>query len=217
MMRSMFLTIPAGEVELQAHLRVPEGELCGAVALCHPHPLYGGTMDNRVVYRAAKSAAGSGFAALRFNFRGVGGSTGTYDQGLGEQRDVSAAIDWMEAEYPQKPLFVLGYSFGAWVGLKVGCRDPRIRGLVGIGLSLDLYDFDYLVDYPGPSLYIIGTRDAFCSGEKLDGLSLRLNRFSKIEKIQDADHFFSGHMEEVEMFIEDFFRRLACISQRSSE
>jgi alpha/beta superfamily hydrolase len=182
--------------------------LRGAVVLCHPHPVYGGTMDNKVVYGAAKAAARAGFAALRFNFRGVGGSTGVYDQGAGEQRDVSAVIDWMEGEYVQKPLCVLGYSFGAWVGLQVGCRDPRILGLVGLGLPLDLYDFDYLVDYPRPSLYIIGTRDEFCSRDKLDGLSLRLHRSSTVEKIQGADHFFSGQIEEVETLIEDFFRRL---------
>jgi len=208
MTRSMFLTIPAGNVELKAHLRLPEGAARGAVVLCHPHPVYGGTMDNRVVYRAAKSAARAGFAALRFNFRGAGGSTGRYDQGLGEQQDVAAAIDRMETECPQKPLYVLGYSFGAWVGLQVGRRDPRVRGLVGIGLPLNLYSFDYLVDYPGPSLYIIGTRDEFCSRENLESLSLRLHPLSRIERIQDADHFFSGQVEEVELLIEDFFRRL---------
>ena len=209
MARSLFLTIPAGEVELRGHLRLPEGTLRGAVVLCHPHPVYGGTMDNRVVYRAAKAASRGGFAALRFNFRGVGGSTGTYDQGLGEQQDVSAAIDWMEEEYPRQPLFVLGYSFGAWVGLQVGCRDRRILGLVGIGLPLNLYDFDYLVDYTGPSLYIIGTRDEFCSPERLDGLCLRLHRLSRVEKIPNADHFFSGRIDEVEMLVEDFFRKLS--------
>jgi hypothetical protein len=208
MARSMFLTLPAGDVELKAHLRVPEGELLGAVVLCHPHPVYGGTMDNRVVYRAAKAAVRAGYAALRFNFRGAGGSTGRYDRGLGEQQDVSAAIDWMEREYPQKRLFVLGYSFGAWVGLQVGSRDARIRGLVGIGLPLDLYNFDFLVDYSGPSLYIIGTRDTFCSPENLGDLGLRLHRLSRIERIQDADHFFSGQVEKVEMLIEDFFRKI---------
>jgi len=206
----MVLNISAGNVELQSHLREPEKELRGSVVLCHPHPVYGGTMDNRVIYRAAKSAARAGFAALRFNFRGVGKSTGQYDHGLGEQEDVVAAIDWIERKYPQKPLVVLGYSFGAWVGLQVGCRDPRIRALVGIGLPLNLYDFDYLVDYSNPALYIIGTRDEFCSQKNLDKLDPRLLPLSKVERIHDADHFFSGQVEKLEIFIERFFKELSC-------
>ncbi len=136
--------IPAGQVQLEAQLRQPKSALRGAVVLCHPHPVYGGTMDNRVIYRAAKCAAQEGFAALRFNFRGVGRSTGTFDQGLGEKDDVKAAMDWLGSKYPGLPLALVGYSFGAWVGLQVGCADPRIQAMVGLGLPLDLYDFDFL-------------------------------------------------------------------------
>lgn len=200
----MYLTIPAGSVELESHLREPESESEGALILCHPHPIYGGTMDNRVVYRAAKAAVRAGFAALRFNFRGVGKSTGRFDQGLGEKEDVAAAINWMEARYPGKPLVVLGYSFGAWVGLQVGCLDPRIRAIVGIGLPLDMYSFDYLIDYSNPSLYIIGTQDEFCSPVNQENLIRRLPFGSKIHRIQGADHFFSEQVEEVEELIEIF-------------
>ena len=204
----MYLTIPAGSFELESHLREPEDEPAGAVVLCHPHPVYGGTMDNRVVYRAAKAAARGGFAALRFNFRGVGRSTGRYDQGLGEKEDVAAAINWLEARFPGKPLAVLGYSFGAWVGLQVGCLDPRIRAIAGIGLPLDMYNFDFLVDYPNPSLYIFATRDEFCSPMNLESLIRRLPFISKVHRIQGADHFFSEQVEEVEKLIEKFFRGL---------
>lgn len=202
----MDFKIPAGDGKLQANLHEPEGELQGKVIVCHPHPVYGGTMDNRIVYRAAKSAARAGFAALRFNFRGVGESSGQYDHGLGEQEDVAAAIDWIDEKYPDKPCAVIGYSFGAWVGLQVGSGDPRIGAMVGIGLPLDLYSFDYLVDYSHPTLYIVGTRDEFCSRENLDDLQVRLPPSSKVERIRDADHFFSEQIEELELTIENFFR-----------
>jgi len=204
----MVFTISTGSFELESHLCEPEDLPSGAVILCHPHPLYGGTMDNRVVYRAAKAAAKAGFAALRFNFRGVGKSTGHYDQGLGEKEDVAAAIDWIEGRYPGKPLAVLGYSFGAWVGLQVGCGDPRIRALVGIGLPLDMYNFEFLLDCPDPSLYIVGTRDEFCSPMNLENLIRRLPFVSRVHRIQGADHFFSENVEDVERLVEQFFRGL---------
>lgn len=204
----MVLMIPSVVGDLEAHLRKPEGELRGAAVLCHPHPVYGGTMDNRVVYRAAKSAAKAGFAALRFNFRGAGKSAGQYDQGLGEKEDVATVIDWIEREYSEKPLALLGYSFGAWVGLQVGCLDRRIRSMIGIGLPLDLYDFEFLLDYPNPALYIVGTRDEFCSGGNLERLARRLPPSSRIQRIQDADHFFSRHIEEVETLIYEFLKEL---------
>ena len=163
-------------------------------------------MDNRVLYRAANAAARAGFAGLRFNFRCVGKGTARYDEGLGAKEDVVAAIDWMEERYPGKPLAVLGYSFGAWVGLQVGCADPRIRAIVGIGLPLDMYNLDYLIDYSNPSLYIVGTRDEFCSSMNLENLIRRLPFASKIHRIQGADHFFSEQVEEVEELIEQFFR-----------
>jgi alpha/beta superfamily hydrolase len=203
---AMEFKISAGDIELQAHLREPEGEVQGKVVVCHPHPVYGGTMDNRIVYRAARSAARVGFAALRFNFRGVGESSGQYDHGLGEREDAAAAIEWIDRKYPGKPCAVVGYSFGAWVGLLVGSGDSRISAMVGIGLPLDLYNFDYLVDYSNPTLYIVGTGDEFCSQEKLDDLQARLPPSSKIALIRDADHFFSEHIEELEMIIENFFR-----------
>src|SRR5512139_3138057 len=140
----MSFMIPAGDVELEAQLREPAGEIRGAAVVCHPHPVYGGTMDNRVVYRAAKSAAAAGFAALRFNFRGAGSSTGSFDQGIGEKDDVAAALDWLEGRYPGRFMALGGYSFGAWVGFQIGCEDRRIRALLGLGLPLNLYPMDFL-------------------------------------------------------------------------
>ena len=204
---AMFV-IPAGSVQLEAQLREPNENPRGAVVLCHPHPVYGGTMDNRVVYRAAKAAAEAGYAALRFNFRGVGRSTGQFDQGLGEKDDVLAAIRWLESKYPRLDLAVIGYSFGAWVGLGAGLGAPRVKALVGLGLPLDLYDFDFLLSSPKPALYIVGTRDEFCSGGNLDRFESRLPATSSVRRIEGSEHFFSGHLEAVQNLITDFFTTL---------
>jgi uncharacterized protein len=201
--------IPADAVQLEAQLKQPKEKLRGAVVLCHPHPLYGGTMDNRVVYRAGKAVVEAGFAALRFNFRGAGNSTGQYDQGIGEKDDVAAALDWLEKQYPDAPLALIGYSFGAWVGLQVACHSQRVQALVGIGLPLNLYNLDYLAEYKKPALYIVGTQDEFCSQENLDRLACRLPGSSILRRIQDADHYFTNHIDVVQNLITEFFVKLS--------
>jgi len=204
----MSFMIPAESVQLEAQLREPADPLRGAAVVCHPHPVYGGTMHNRVVYHAAKAAAKSGFAALRFNFRGVGRSTGRFDQGMGEKQDVSAAVRWLAARHPSLPLGLIGYSFGAWVGLEVGCSQPRIAALVGLALPLDLYDFEFLIGNSKPALYIVGTRDEFCSQENLDRLERRLPATSALRRIEGAEHFFAGHLEIIESLVAGFFKTL---------
>jgi uncharacterized protein len=200
--------IPAGPVQLEAYLREPDGPPRGAVAVCHPHPVYGGTMDNRIVYRAAKAAASAGFAALRFNFRGAGQSTGLFDQGIGEKEDVAAAVKWIEGTYPGLPLALIGYSFGAWVGLQVACSDPRVVAMVGLGIPLDLYDMDFLIENSKPALYIVGTRDEFCSQGNLDRFARRLQPTSFVHQIDEADHFFSNQADIVQGLIYEFFLQL---------
>jgi alpha/beta superfamily hydrolase len=200
--------IPADAVQLEAQIREPKGVSRGAVIVCHPHPVYGGTMDNKVVYRAARAAREAGFIALRFNFRGVGSSTGQFDHGIGEKDDVASVINWLEKNYTGLPLALVGYSFGAWVGLQVGCRDQRIRALAGLGLPLDLYDFEFLIDNPKPAICIVGTRDEFCSQESLQRLAGRLPASSVVHPIGNADHFFADKVEVVENLIFNFFKDL---------
>ncbi len=200
--------IPAGSVQLEAQLREPKQGLRGAVVVCHPHPVYGGTMDNRVVYRAAKAAAEAGYASLRFNFRGAGRSTGQYGHGLGEKEDAAAAIRWLESRYPTLDLVAIGYSFGAWVGLDAGYSAPRIKALVGIGLPLNMYDFAFLLSNPKPALYIVGTNDEFCSQENLNRFANRLPFTSSLHRIEGSDHFFAGHIDEVETLITGFLGSL---------
>jgi hypothetical protein len=165
-------------------------------------------MDNRVVYRAAKAAAQEGFAALRFNFRGTGQSTGQFDHGIGEREDAAAALRWLENRYPAADLAMIGYSFGAWVGLEVGNSMPRVKALIGLGVPLDLYDFSYLGSNTKPSLYIIGGDDEFCSRENLDRFAGRLPATSVLRRIEGSDHFFTGHIETVEVLIADFIKAL---------
>jgi hypothetical protein len=204
----MTFVISAGGVQLEAQLREPKTNLRGAVVVCHPHPVYGGTMDNRVVYRASKAAAEAGFAALRFNFRGAGRSTGQFDQGLGEREDAAAAIRWLGERYAELDLGIMGYSFGAWVGLDAGHAIPRIKALVGLGLPLDMYNFEFLLSNSKPALYIVGTRDDFCSKDNLDRFASRLPATSSLQRIEGSDHFFNGHVEDVQKLVMEFFQNL---------
>jgi len=204
---SSFL-INAGSVQLEALLREPAGELRGAAVVCHPHPVYGGTMDNRVVYRTAKAAAQHGYAALRFNFRGAGKSTGQFDQGIGEREDAAAALRWVEDRYPGRDLVMAGYSFGSWVGLEVGNSAPRVKALVGVGIPLNMYDMSYLASSEKPALYIVGSEDGFCSRENLDRFASLLPSSAQLHRIEGSDHFFNGYIDVVEKLVSDFFRQL---------
>lgn len=203
------MIIDAGEVELEARLWEPvEAEPTGAALLCHPHPLYGGTMNNRVIYRAGKGAVAAGLAALRFNFRGVGASTGSYTGGAGEQKDAAALLGWLEHRYPGLPLALIGFSFGAWVGLQVAGQDPRVSALVGLGVPVKSYDFEFLIDIDKASLYIVGTRDEFCPRDQMELLARRLPRTSAVSWVDGADHFFNDQVDGVQNRVKDFLRTL---------
>src|SRR5580693_7301590 len=131
--QNLFLNGPEGRLE--AIFWKPEGNVRPPIAavLCHPHPLFGGTMHNKVIYQTAKSLDALGLAVLRFNFRGAGMSAGTHDRGRGEQGDVRAALDFLASEFPGIPLLLTGFSFGCWVGLRVGCQEYRVAELIGLG------------------------------------------------------------------------------------
>ncbi len=161
-------------------------------------------MNNRVIYRSARGALEAGLATLRFNFRGVGASSGTYSRGAGEKKDVAALLDWLHRKYPELPISLIGFSFGAWVGLQVGCHDSRIRALVGLGLPLNLYDFEFLLDIETPMLFVIGTRDPFCPRHKMEALLRRLPPSSSVQWIEGADHLFTGQVDTVQKLIRDF-------------
>jgi alpha/beta superfamily hydrolase len=176
--------------------------------VCHPHPLYGGTMHNKVVFRAAKAALHLGLPTLRFNFRGAGKSAGTFTGGDGEREDVRAALDHLAAHFPGLPVCLMGFSFGSWVGLAVGATDARVSTLVGLGVPVNMSDFDFLRDVRKPKLILQGTCDEFGSVAQVSELYDSLVEPKQIHWIQDADHFFAGKLDEVQGALRQFLQPL---------
>src|SRR5258708_26965677 len=194
--RNLFLEGPAGRLE--AILWTPgrsESPLLAAV-VCHPHPLFGGTMHNKVVYNAAKTLDVLGIPVLRFNFRGAGLSAGEHDKGRGEEGDVQAALDYVAAQFPGIPLLLAGFSFGRFVGLRVGCRDARVSELIGLGIPVNSSDFSFLADCPKPKLFLHGANDKFGARKKVEETVAELTGEKRLVVVEDADHFFAGHLEE---------------------
>jgi uncharacterized protein len=182
-----------------------------AAVVCHPHPQFGGTLHNKVVYRAAKTLHAAGFPVLRFNFRGVGLSEGEYDGGRGEQDDARAALDWIADRYPGIPLLAAGFSFGAWVGLREGARDARVSALLGLGFPAAMQDASYLSSSAKPKLLVSGDHDQYAPREKLEaivaGMSAQAKKNTELVFIADADHFFAGHLDELDRVIASWLER----------
>jgi len=169
-----------------------------AVAVvCHPHPLGGGTLHNKVVFRAARGLEAANVATLRFNFRGVGASAGRHEEGEGEQQDVQTAIDWCLRQHPGKKLLVGGFSFGAWVASRVACELPIVDAIFLVGTPVNKYDFGYLRHCEKPMLFLHGTQDEFGDVEKLDKLVESIRKAESVV-ITGADHFFTKQLDAVE-------------------
>jgi hypothetical protein len=203
------LSIPAPHGRLEAILKEPrDGEARGVALVLHPHPMGGGTMHNKVVFRAASALNEAGLVALRVNFRGVGQSTGTHDEGRGEVEDVRAALDYLVNQYPEKPLTLAGFSFGSRVGLEVGITDARVRDLISIGTPVDKYDFSFLKSCRKPILFVHGDRDEFGAADKVRALAASLppEAQARVEIIRDADHFFEGHLDEMKRAITEWIK-----------
>jgi hypothetical protein len=164
-------------------------------------------MHNKVVFRAGRALHSRGMPVLRFNFRGVGQSTGAYDFGQGEKDDVRAAIDYLQRLYPQAGVVLAGFSFGAWIGLQVGCQDDRVTNLIGIGTPVNVSDFSFLSDCPKPKLFVHGTEDQFGSREKMEALLLRLAEPKQLTLIEGADHFFHGQWERLTQAITEHLEK----------
>lgn len=194
--RSLFLAGPAGRLEAMLWTSAdPDPKFVAVVS--HPHPLYGGTMHNKVVFQAAKALHQHGASVLRFNFRGVGESEGTHDRGQGEQDDVRAAIDYLAAEFPGRPILVAGFSFGSSVGLRVGCQDARVAQLIGLGLPVDNIDMSFLRACQKPKLIIQGGSDQFGARASIEALFATLPEPKRLAIVEGADHFFTGQLDEV--------------------
>lgn len=204
------LFIPAPHGRLEAILKEPREKPARGLALVlHPHPLGGGTMHNKVVFRAASALNEAGLVTLRVNFRGVGQSTGEHDEGRGEAEDVRAALDYLTAQYSGQTVTLAGFSFGARVGLEIGIADERVRELISIGTPVDKYDFTFLKSCRKPILFVHGDRDEFGSIESLRALveSLPAEAAARLVIIENADHFFEGRLDEMKRAISEFVSR----------
>jgi alpha/beta superfamily hydrolase len=197
--RNLFLEGPAGRLE--AILWKPAAQPRLAAVVCHPHPLFGGTMHNKVVYQAAKSLDALGLPVLRYNFRGAGLSMGTHDQGRGEREDVKAALNFLADEFPDVPLLLAGFSFGCWVGLRVGCADERVDNLIGLGTPVNSSDFSYLRHCEKPKLFVHGANDEFGEIRKVEVLIESLPGANRLVVVAEANHFFVGKLDQVDQAI----------------
>ncbi|ACF13207.1 conserved hypothetical protein [Chloroherpeton thalassium ATCC 35110] len=177
--------------------------------VCHPHPLYQGTMHNKVVVHAAKALASLGGAVLRFNFRGVMASDGAYDNGNGEEQDVKSAVNFLVNEYSadEVPLFVVGFSFGAWVGLKYGAHDDRVQFLIGLGLPLRMFSVEKFMKSTKPKLLIWGDSDELCPMDDVNQLVRSLSEPKEVRIVAKADHFFTGQLQGMTSFLEDWVKQ----------
>lgn len=183
---------PAGRLETLENQPAHGVPLRAAAVLGHPHPLHGGTLHTKVVYRAAKALASIGCAVLRFNFRGVGASAGRFAEGAGEQDDFRAALDHMAGRHPDVPLWAGGMSFGAWVALSAGARDERVEKLLGIAAPVDRYDFSILREASKAKYLIHGEHDEICPLSNAQALFEQLPPPKRLIVIPAANHLFTG-------------------------
>lgn len=160
-------------------------------------------MHNKVVFQAAKGAMVSGLPVLRFNFRGVGKSHGVYDAGEGEQLDVRAALDYLESRFDDAALCVMGFSFGAWVGLRVGMADPRVCALIGVGMPVSSVDFSYLRDLRTPIAIVQGSQDQYAHHARLQEIYDSIPAPKSLKWVEGVDHFFSGKLDQVQAAVRE--------------
>ncbi len=200
------LFIPASHGQLEAILKEPTGAAKGVALVCHPHPLGGGTMHNKVVYRAAAGLIDAGLTTLRFNFRGVGASTAEH-HGEDEKQDVLDALSFLSENYPNQPITLAGFSFGSRIGTEVAMTDERVVRLISIGTPVDKYDdFDFLENLRKPILFVHGDKDEFGSVENLNALVAKVsqNTDTKLIVFGNCGHFFDNHLTQLKDAIHDW-------------
>ncbi|HEY4380566.1 MAG TPA: alpha/beta fold hydrolase [Acidobacteriaceae bacterium] len=185
---------PAGRLE--ALLNTGRDDAPYSALVCHPNPLGGGTMHNKVVYHAMKALTSFGLPVLRFNFRGTGLSEGEHDHGHGEQHDVRAALSWLEHHFDKRPILFAGFSFGSQVGLRACCGDVRVKGLIGLGLPVHAagrdYKYGFLPKCIEPKLFLSGDHDEFAPRESLAAVWETAPEPKRLVWVGGADHFFQG-------------------------
>jgi uncharacterized protein len=200
------VNVPTATGHLEAILKPEEEGISPryAALICHPHPLGGGTMHNKVVFKVAQTLQTLGMPALRFNFRGVGHSTGVYDEGRGEMDDTRYALEFLSHRYPGLPVVLVGFSFGSWVGLRVACGDDRVQAMIGLGTPARMFGGDHLEDCHKPKLFIHGTRDELAPFELTSHWFERVPAPKSMIPVIGADHFFQDRLEEIQAMISSF-------------
>lgn len=200
------LFVPAAVGQLEAILKEPNGEAKGVALVCHPHPMGGGTMHNKVVFRAAAGLVDAGLITLRFNFRGVGASDGEHD-GEAEKQDVRDCLDYLSATYPHQDITLAGFSFGSRMGTEVGMTDDRVLRLISIGTPVDKYDdYDYLENLRKPILFVHGDRDEFGALANVEKLVKKVaaNTDAELVSFENCGHFFDEHLNELREAIKNW-------------
>jgi alpha/beta superfamily hydrolase len=210
-MKKTRVSFPSGELFLEGILAIPDGAgPFPAVIVCHPHPLYGGSMDNNVVYSLSETLTQASLASLKFNFRGVAGSQGEFGQGIGEQEDAEAAISFISTvkAVDSKRIGLAGYSAGAGFAFPVGFKDARIKALAAISPPLSMFNFDFLKSCPKPKLLISGSRDNFTPADQFLEFCRNLSEPKECESIEGADHFWWGYESDLAAKLTAFFTKV---------
>lgn len=210
-MKKTRVSFPSGGLVLEGILAMPEAtERLPAVIVCHPHPLYGGSMDNNVVSGVCEALTQAGLISFKFNFRGVDGSQGEFSHGIGEGNDVKAAISFISTvkEVDSQRIGIAGYSAGAGFALPVGFKDARIKALAAISPPLSMFDFDFLKSCPKPNLLISGSKDDLIPADHFLQFCQKLNEPKECKIIEEADHFWWGYESRLADEVATFFTKV---------
>ena len=208
--QSFFLEGPSGRLE--ALLNRGAVNATHAALVCHPHPVFGGTLHNKVVFHIMKALNSFGFPALRFNFRGAGLSQGQHDNGEGEVDDVRVALEWLDREFGL-PMIFAGFSFGAAVGSRAACPDSRVKAVVSVGTPVSpvesrSYDLGFLQECAKPKLFVSGEHDRYGPRAELNKMFESVPDPKKLVIVGDADHFFEGHLPDLRESIETWLKEI---------
>lgn len=201
---------PEGRLEGRYHQSAEKNAPLALVL--HPHPLYGGTMNNKVVYNAYQAFMRNGFSVMRFNFRGVERSQGEFDNGVGELSDAATALDWLQANNPDaSTCWISGFSFGAWIAMQLLMRRPEIEGFVSISPPASMYDFSFLAPCPASGMVLMGDQDDVVQEEAVAKLAGKLSGQKHIDVeyqvIEGADHYYRGKLDQFNGALDSYITR----------
>ena len=209
-MPELIINGPAGRLEARYHHETPSGSPIALIL--HPHPQFGGTMNNQVVYALYYMFVERGFSVLRFNFRGVGRSQGYFDNGPGELADAASALDWLQLQNPDaRSCWIAGVSFGTWIAMQLLMRRPEIDGFICVAPPANLYDFSFLAPCPSSGLMVNGDKDRVVPSASVAELSVKtkVQKGVKIEHavVPEANHFFQDRIDDLMAVVGDYLDR----------